>query len=140
MLQDLPDIPAAQETTPVPDSVPEPPKLSLFELRANPMAAQNVPVIPLRPRSKIAFLSNWTELATTDPERIAQIAAEYPDANCACVAYAKPGGTWFFELDKPGTRERIEREPGRTCPRPSQFLARQAKDIFTFARLQRASR
>jgi bifunctional DNA primase/polymerase-like protein len=132
MLQDLPDIPAAQETTPVPDSVPEPPKLSPFELRANPMAAQNVPVIPLRPRSKIAFLSNWTELATTDPERIAQIAAEYPDANCACVAYAKPGGTWFFELDKPGTRERIERETGQNMPKTFTVSSSPGKGHFYF--------
>jgi hypothetical protein len=125
-----PDIPAVPETTPV--SVPEPPKLSPFELRANPMVARNVPVIPLRPRSKIAFLSNWTELATTDPEKLAQIAAEYPDANCACVAYAKPGGTWFFELDKPGTRDRIERETGQNMPKTFIVSSSPGKGHFYF--------
>src|SRR5690349_15593062 len=34
------------------------------------IALKGVPQIPLRPRTKIAFLDNWEQLATTDPVQL----------------------------------------------------------------------
>ena len=125
----LPDTTALPEPTPepvpevvpkaVPEVVPEaaPPKLTLtFKQIATPMIERNVPMMPLRPRSKIAFLSNWVALASTDQSQIDLWDEEYSEANGACVAYAKPDGTWFFEVDKPGVWKGIENETGMKFP------------------------
>ena len=57
---------AAMNQQPIPEANPEPtvePPLSLFMSIAVPMIGRSVPVIPLHPRTKIAFKKNWTELA-----------------------------------------------------------------------------
>jgi hypothetical protein len=90
--------------------------MGLFKQIAEPLIARNVPVIPLRPRSKIAFLQGWESLASTDPTKIEQWDQEYVDANAACVAYARPEGIWIFEVDKPGLLDEIEKETGQTIP------------------------
>jgi bifunctional DNA primase/polymerase-like protein len=104
---------AMQQPEPVPETVPEPEprkrQPSPFELRAMPMIERGIPVIPLTPRTKIAFQTNWTALATTDPGKVAEIGREFPDANAACVAQAMPGGKWFFEVDNPDILGMIEK-------------------------------
>jgi hypothetical protein len=39
------------------------------------------------------------------------------DFNAACVAQAKPGGTWFLDTDDPSIWKRIENETGKKIPR-----------------------
>jgi hypothetical protein len=103
---------AMQQPEPVPETGPEPEprkrEPSPFELRAIPMIERGIPVIPLAPRTKIAFQTNWTALATTDPGKVAEIGTEFPDANAACVAQAVIGGKWFFEVDNPEVLGMIE--------------------------------
>lgn len=106
--------------------------MGLFKQIAEPLVARNVPVIPLRPRTKIAFLSNWTELATTDQGKIEEWDAEYADANGACVAFAKPGGTWFFEVDKPGFHKTIEKETGEKFPETFMVRSSPGRGHFYF--------
>jgi hypothetical protein len=43
-----------------------------FERAADVLIAKGVPVIPLRPATKIAFHTDWPELASTDPKQIAE--------------------------------------------------------------------
>jgi hypothetical protein len=114
---DLPDTAAPE---PMPEPVPEPKprkrERSPFELRANPMIERNIPVIPLLPRTKIAFLDHWQERASVDPMQVVEWGELDPDSNAACVAYAKPGGKWFFEVDEPSILKRIENETGKKIP------------------------
>jgi len=110
----LPDITATRE--PMPEPLPEPPReLSPFEQRAIPMIERNIPVIPLLPRTKIAFQTNWTELASTDLKQIMEWDQIDHDLNAACVAKAVIGGKWFFEVDNPEVLGMIE-ETGKKLP------------------------
>ncbi len=109
----------------------EPPSFT-FKQIAVPMIHRNVPVIPLRPKSKEAFLANWTELASTNPIQIDSWDQQYHDSNGACVAYAKPDGTWFFEVDDPSTIKRIENETGQRIPETFQVCSSGEKRHFYF--------
>src|ERR1051326_6066285 len=90
--------------------------MGLFKEIAVPLVRRGVPVIPLRPKTKIAFLTNWQELATTDLSRVEQWDAEYANANGACVAQARPGGVWMLEIDRQGFAQQIEQETGHKIP------------------------
>ncbi len=83
-----------------------------FKDLALPMAAMNVPIIRLQPRSKIPMDRAWQTLATTDVSKILAWNAETPEANCACVA--KSDGFLFFETDEPGVIARFEKETGES--------------------------
>src|SRR5215475_8039648 len=72
---------------------------SSFERNALALAARGIPVIPLRPMTKIAFLPNWEELATTDRKVIEEWGETYPEHNIASVAKLVLGGVWFLEID-----------------------------------------
>jgi hypothetical protein len=90
--------------------------MGLFKEIAEPLVARGVPVIPLRPKTKIAFLDEWETLATVDQNKIDQWDQEFLDANGACVALARPGGVWFLEIDRPGFSEEIEKQTGQKIP------------------------
>ena len=57
--------------------------------RALQTVAKGVPVIRLRPRTKIAFDPDWPALATMDESVLRKWDLETPDANCAAVAKAE---------------------------------------------------
>jgi hypothetical protein len=90
--------------------------VGLFKDIAIPLVARNVPVIPLRPKTKIAFLNNWQEIASTDLAKIEKWDDEYSDANAACVAFSKPDGIWFLEIDRSGFVQTIEEQTGQKIP------------------------
>ena len=90
--------------------------MGLFKDIATPLVARNVPVIPLRPKTKIAFLNNWQDIASTDLARVEKWDDEYSDANAACVAFSKPDGIWFLEIDRPGFAQIIEEQTGQKIP------------------------
>ncbi len=90
--------------------------MGLFKSIAEPLVARGVPVIPLRPKTKIAFLNNWQEIASTDPIKVGSWDEEYSDANGACVAFAKPDGIWFLEIDKQGFVQTIEEQTQQKIP------------------------
>ncbi len=120
---------------PVPETPPEPkvePPPSLFMRIAVPMIARNIPIIPLHPRTKVAFKNNWTELASTDPVLIGMWDVENPDYNGAACAFAKLDGTWFFEVDKPGVWKRIENETGMKFPVTFTVSSSPGKGHFYF--------
>ncbi len=102
-------------TTPV-AATPSAPIVPLFKQRAMIMVNLGIPVIPLRVGEKSAFLPGWEELATTSSEQIDKWASDYPDANCGAVAYAKPDGVLFFEVDSKDVLERLVKETGRSIP------------------------
>lgn len=97
--------------------------MSFFEI-AEPLIARGLPVIPLRPRSKIAALDNWPDLATTDISQIQKWNQEMPDANCACVAQANPDGFWVWEVDSPEAVQRCEQETGQRIPKTFRVRSR----------------
>src|SRR5260221_378722 len=95
---------------------PPPSTATAFETRALPLIERNVPVIPLKSRTKIAFITGWETKATVDPAQVKQWAQEYPDANVASVAKTEPGGIWIFEVDKENFHEQVEQQTGQRIP------------------------
>jgi hypothetical protein len=79
---------------------------------ALPLAVLGIPVTPLRPRSKDAFLPGWQTTCTTDPAKIAEWDALYPDSNVGAVATGEPDGVFFFEIDDPAVLDRIAHDTG----------------------------
>ena len=57
-----------------------------FSDRAILLTSRNVPVVPVKAGSKVAILTNWPGLATTDQSQIEKWNREYPNANTAAVA------------------------------------------------------
>ena len=90
--------------------------MSFFSDVATPLIQRGVPVVPLRSKTKIAFLPNWEELASTDPVKIAEWDAQYPDSNCGSVAKASSGSVWFFEFDSPEVGQRCGDETHQKLP------------------------
>lgn len=90
--------------------------MGLFKDIATPLVSRGVPVIPLRPKEKIAFQKNWETLATTDSVIVEEWDQRNPNANAACVAQAKIGGFWMFEIDREGYAAKIEAETGHKFP------------------------
>jgi bifunctional DNA primase/polymerase-like protein/primase-like protein len=103
-----------------------------FELRAFELTQRNVPVIPLRPGTKIAFIKEWENLATTERAKTKEWGQEFPDANCAAVAQARPGGTWFFEIDRPGLEQQIEELTGQKIPKTFTVQSRPGRSHYYF--------
>lgn len=90
--------------------------MGLFKEIATPLIAQGVPVIPLRPKTKIAFINGWETQATVDATKVDAWDQENQEYNGACVAYARPDGVWFLEIDKPGFAQIIQQETGEMIP------------------------
>jgi hypothetical protein len=79
---------------------------------AEPLAKLGVPVTPVRPGTKRAFLPDFPTTATTDLDQIYLWDAQYPYHNVAAVARAEEGGVFFFEVDSPDVLTRIKSETG----------------------------
>jgi hypothetical protein len=97
--------------------------LSFIEI-ARPLLDRNIPVIPLRPKSKIAILDDWPDIATTDFNQVQKWAELYPNANCGCVALSRPGGIWIWEVDSPEAIQRCEQETGQKIPKTFRVRSR----------------
>ena len=98
-----------------------------FKLMARVLIDRGVPVIPLRPATKIAFQKDWQDLASTDPKQIAEWGEQYPEANVACVAKAALGGFWFFEVDEPNYHKVIQEETGKKIPNTFMVSSRKGQ-------------
>ncbi len=83
-----------------------------FADRAAIITPYGIPVMPLLPRQKKAFLTDWQTLATTDADQIARWNKENPNSNCAAVA--RDGEFWTFDVDDPTLFGRIEKETGHS--------------------------
>jgi hypothetical protein len=100
--------------------------------RAFELTKRNIPVIPLLPEEKIAFLTGWENLSTTDTQQIEKWAGENSDYNCAAVAYPTLNGNWFLEVDSPEVIQRIETETGQTIPRTFRVRSSPGRGHFYF--------
>ncbi|MGH2507244.1 MAG: bifunctional DNA primase/polymerase [Ktedonobacteraceae bacterium] len=105
---------------------------SFFYKIAKPLIDLGIPVIPLRPRSKIAFLDSWQDIATTSEDQICLWSESYPDANCGAVAQAKLGGAWFWELDKPEVPQQYKADTGLKLPKTYSVRSRKDRGHFYF--------
>lgn len=103
-----------------------------FKDLAQPLIERGVPVIPLRPRTKAAFSSDWPTLATTDLKQISRWDAEYPTANIGCVGLAQENGIWFFEIDDSTLVKRIEGETGQKFPKTFKVRSRAGRGHIYF--------
>jgi bifunctional DNA primase/polymerase-like protein len=109
-----------------------PQQQSPFERAACVLIELGVPVIPLRPATKVAFHPDWPELASTDPKQIAEWGEQYPEANVASVAKAVPGGVWFFEVDAPNFHKVIEEQTGKKIPKTFTVKSSEMRGHFYF--------
>ena len=105
--------------------------MNFFE-RALNTANRGIPVIRLRPKTKIAMDSDWPALATTDVKTLQRWNQETPDANCGAVAKASLNGVWIFEVDAPEVVKRIETETGQKIPKTYRVRSRPGRGHFYF--------
>jgi hypothetical protein len=103
-----------------------------FREIAEPLAKLGVPITPVRPGTKRAFLPDFPTTATTDLSQIDAWAALYPDHNAACVARAEIGGVWFFEVDSAEVVPRLEKQTGQTMPDTFKVRSRPGRGHFYF--------
>jgi hypothetical protein len=101
---------------------------------AQPLLKRNIPLIPLRPKSKIPLqgFDDWPNHATTDLNQIQKWAELYPDANCGCVSFAKLGGIWIWEVDSPEAIQRCEQETGQKIPKTFRVRSRVGRGHIFF--------
>lgn len=108
------------KTVPVESIVPPPdePVESVVPVRGTfaticiPLIERGIPVTPIRPGTKKAFLPDFPTTATTDLNQVLVWDKQFPNHNAACVARTEDGGVWFFEADSPNVLERIKAETG----------------------------
>ncbi len=81
-----------------------------FADRATIAIAYGIPVMPLIPRTKQAFLDKWQTLATTDSAHIAEWNQQNHEYNCGAVA--QHNGFWIFDIDSPTLIALIETKTG----------------------------
>jgi hypothetical protein len=103
-----------------------------FERRALPLIERNVPVIPLLPGQKKAVLTSWETKATTNRAQVAQWGQQTPDANVASVAKAEHGGVWFFDADRAGLVNQIEKTTGHKIPDTFMVRSRPGSGHYYF--------
>jgi hypothetical protein len=103
-----------------------------FLERAAATVSKGVPVIRLRPRTKIAMDNDWPQLATTDLTVLEKWNQETPDANVAAVAKNIPGGVFFLEIDDPSVITRIETETGHKIPKTYRVRSRPGRGHYYF--------
>lgn len=103
-----------------------------FLERAQTTASRGVPVIRLRPRTKIPEDLGWPELATTDEQILSRWDTLDPDANCGSVSFGIIGHPFFFEVDHPSVIQRIESETGHKIPRTYRVRSSVGKGHFYF--------
>lgn len=99
---------------------------------ASPLAKMGIPVTPLLPLTKDAFLPGFQKSATTDLQQIKEWAATYPQHNAGCVARAEEGGVWFFEVDSPEVIPRLEKQTGQMLPQTFKVRSRPGRGHFYF--------
>jgi hypothetical protein len=99
---------------------------------SEPLAKMGVPVTPVRPGTKRAFLPDFPTTATTDLDQIGVWSVQHPDCNVACVARAEEGGVWFFETDSTSVLPRLQKETGQTMPATFMVRSRPGRGHFYF--------
>jgi hypothetical protein len=99
---------------------------------AEPLAKLGIPVTPVRPGTKRAFLPDFPTTATSNLEQIAKWNEQYPDCNAACVARAEDGGVWFLEVDSPNVLPRMQQGTGQTMPNTFKVRSRPGRGHFYF--------
>jgi hypothetical protein len=104
-----------------------------FEI-AEPLAQRGIPLTPVRPGTKRAFLPDFPTTATADLEKVREWDAQFPDHNAACVARAEEGGVFFWEVDSPEVLARIKAETGHDAQGVATFKvrSRQGRGHFYF--------
>lgn len=103
-----------------------------FKEIAEPLARLGVPVTPVRPGTKRAFLPDFPTTATTDLIQIEEWNKVYSDCNVACVARAEEGGIFFFEVDSPDVIPRLEKQTGQIIPDTFKVRSRPGRGHFYF--------
>jgi len=81
-----------------------------FADRAANVTRYGIPVMPLCPRQKNAFLENWPNRATTNADQVASWNEENPNYNAGAVA--RNGEFWMFEIDSASVYTQITKETG----------------------------
>lgn len=106
--------------------------MSRFVEIAEPLAKLGIPLTPVRPGTKRAFLPDFPTTATTDLDQIHVWDTQYPDYNAACVARAEQGGCWFLEVDSKDVVPRLEKETRQTMPKTFMVRSRPGRGHFYF--------
>jgi len=96
-------------------AIPQPDVMGRFESSADGakfMAAQGIPQIPLKKKTKVAILEDWPQQASTDPAQIDEWSVTHRDCNFASVGVAQPDGFCALETDASSVSEKYKSEVG----------------------------
>lgn len=91
---------------------------------AKPLIEMGVPITPVIPGTKRAFLPDFPATASTNLTQIMDWARSYPNHSAACVARAEEGGVFFWEVDSADVWGRLLRETGHTSDELVTFRVR----------------
>ena len=86
----------------------------------------------MRPRTKIAFLEGWQNSQRHPTSKFCSGVESYPEANCGAVALARPGGIWFWEVDKPEVAEAYKKDTGLQLPKTFRVRSRPGRGHLYF--------
>lgn len=103
-----------------------------FKEIAEPLAKMGVPMTPVRPGTKKAFLPDFPTTASTDLAQINAWEKLYSNCNGACVARAEVGGVWFFETDSKDVLPRLQKDTGQQMPTTFMVRSRPGRGHFYF--------
>jgi hypothetical protein len=106
--------------------------LGFFKDIATPLIARGIPVTPLTPRTKAAFLSGWQKSASSDADQIDVWDRAYPESNCGSVAKGVVGQFWMLEVDDPSLPSKIEAEAGQPLPKTFRVRSSPGKGHLYF--------
>lgn len=102
---------------------------------ASQYATMGIPVMALAPGTKIPFkeMEGWQHggVATTDPKQIEKWNSQFPNANFALCAFAKPGGHCFLEFDQ-GTLTELCKKYNQPVPRTRVHISGNGGKHFVF--------
>lgn len=104
--------------------------MGLYRDIALPLAERGIPTVPLRPKTKNAFLPDWQNIATVDKDLIEAWDRQYPNSNAGSVAKGELGRYWFLEVDDPSLPEQIETETGFEIPKTFRVRSSPGKGHF----------
>jgi len=107
-----------------------------FAARAAITAKFGIPVMPLEPRGKRAFLNEWQNLGTTDPAQIAKWDKLNPAYNCA--ALARYDGCWMLDDDTSTLAQKYKDDTGLDLPQT--FTVKTARGFHYYFSHDAASR
>ena len=112
-------------------------------MRAKPLLALGLKIVPIQTGKKACVMADWPELATNDETLVRQWATKNPNGNWGVVAEAKKGGFAAFDADQAATvHDKILKDTGHDIYKENFFMVKSSpkdKGHFYFLHTERSA-